>query len=101
MHNKQTLTLTGIGMLGAAVLLAGCGGSSLSTTEPCRPSQHASIHLRPGANRLLRRGERHAGNQAFIEGSGFQAASGGQAFITGNTAFAANYTHGRNPTGDG
>ena len=30
MHKKQTLALTGIGMTGAAVLLAGCGGNSFS-----------------------------------------------------------------------
>ncbi len=88
MHNKQTLTLTGIGMLGAAVLLAGCGGSSFSQSNlGTRPNTLPYIYgLEPiayyGAANVF-------GNQAAIEGSGFQAASGGQAFITGDTAFAA------------
>lgn len=88
MHNKQTLTLTGIGMLGAAVLLAGCGGSSFTQNSlGTRPNTLPYIYgLEPvsyyGAANVF-------GNQAAIEGSGFQAASGGQAFITGDTAFTA------------
>lgn len=88
MHNKQTLTLTGIGMLGAAVLLAGCGGSSFTQSSlGTRPNTLPYIYgLEPvsyyGAANVF-------GNQAAIEGSGFQAASGGQAFITGDTAFTA------------
>ena len=86
MHNKQTLALTGIGMLGAAVLLAGCGGSSLSQNNlGTRPSTLPYVYgIEPvafyGAANLI-------GAQAALEGSGFQAATGGQAYITDATAF--------------
>ncbi len=86
MHNKKTLTLTGIGMLGAAVLLAGCGGSSLSTQNlASRPNTLPYIY---GLEPIAYQSSANAnGRQEAIEGSGFQAASGGQAFITGDTAF--------------
>ena len=88
MHNKQTLILTGMGMLGAAVLLAGCGGSSLSTQNlGTRPNTLPYVYgLEPVAFYGV---ANNIGAQAAIEGSGFQAASGGQAFITGATAFTA------------
>ena len=88
MHKKQTLALTGIGMTGAAVLLAGCGGSSLSTQNlATRPNTLPYIY---GLEPIAYYGAANdIGAQAFIEGSGFQAASGGQAFITGDTAFTA------------
>jgi hypothetical protein len=86
MHNKLTLTLTGIGMLGAAALLAGCGGSSLSTENlATRPDTLPYIY---GLEPIAYYGAANSiGAQAAFEGSGFQAASGGQAFITGDTAF--------------
>ena len=88
MHNKQTLTLTGIGMLGTAALLAGCGGSSLSNQNlSTRPNTLPYIYgLEPVA---YYGAANNIGAQAAIEGSGFQAATGGQAFITGDTAFTA------------
>lgn len=87
MHKKQTLTLTGIGMIGAAALLAGCGGSSLST-ENLAPRADTLPYIY-GLEPIAYYGAANSiGAQAFIEGSGFQAASGGQAFITGDTAFA-------------
>ncbi len=88
MHNKQTLALTGIAMLGAAALLAGCGGSSLSNQNlGTRPNTLPYIYgLEPVA---YYGAANNIGAQAAIEGSGFQAATGGQAFITGDTSFTA------------
>lgn len=93
MHNKQTLTLTGIGMLGAAVLLAGCGGSSFSQSNLANhPNTLPYIY---GLEPIAYYGAANVnGVSSVVEGSGFQAASGGQAFITGNTAFTATTPNG-------
>lgn len=87
MHNKQTLTFTGIGMLGAAVLLAGCGGGSLSTQNlGTRPSTIPYIY---GIEPIAFYGAANAiGAQAAFEGSGFQDATSGQAYITGASGFS-------------
>ena len=86
MLNKQKFALTGIGMLGAAVLLAGCGGSSFSKNSFGNyPNTLPYIYgLEPIAYYGV---SSPIGASAAIEGSGFQAATGGQAFITGDTAF--------------
>lgn len=86
MHKKQTLTFAGIGLFGTAALLAGCGGSSFSkNTFGNYPN---TLPYAYGLEPIAYYGAANAaGNQAAIEGSGLQAASGGQAFITGNTAF--------------
>ena len=86
MLNNQKFTLAGIGILGAAGLLAGCGGGSLSHSNlGSHPDTLPYIY---GLEPIAYYGQANAnGNQAVIEGSGFQAASGSQAYITGDTAF--------------
>ncbi len=89
MHKKQTLTFAGISALGAAaLLLSGCGGSSFQkNTFGNYPN---TLPYAYGQEPIAYYGLTNAiGKQADIEGSGLQAASGGQAYITGALAFAA------------
>ncbi len=89
MLKKINPTLAGIATLGTlALLLNGCGGGSFSkNTFGNYPNTLPYAYgLEPiayygAANNL--------GKQASIEGSGFQAATGGQAYITGASNFSA------------
>ena len=89
MNKNQIRTFAGIGALGAAaILLGGCGGNSFSkNTYGQYPN---TLPYAYGMEPIAYYGAaNNIGAQAAIEGSGFQAASGGQAFITGASAFSA------------
>jgi len=88
MHTQQKIAFTGIGLLGAAVLLAGCGGSSFS--KQSFGTYPNTLPYAYGLEPVAAGGAGNAaGNQAFIEGSGLQSADGTKAFITGASAFVA------------
>ncbi|MGI4788310.1 MAG: hypothetical protein ACRYFS_05615 [Janthinobacterium lividum] len=89
MHKKRNLTLAGIGALGAiSVLLTGCGGNSF--TKNSYGSYPNTLPYAYGVEPIAFYGVGNAaGNQAAVEGSGIQAASGGQAYLTGASGFTA------------
>ena len=89
MHKRQKQTFAGIGALGAAaILLGGCGGNSFSKNN--FGNYPNTLPYAYGLEPIGFYGNGNAtGAQGANEGSGFQDAASGQAYITGALAFTA------------